>query len=425
MLSSRASSVAQNEFLNSKLAQTVSSKFDIDEKEDVEYVQSEVVEDKESVSSVEEAEYDEVEVEAEKENEFDSELNSALDVVRELAANHQESFVNSICDTFSYLNGREPTINDLSAIFARIKGQFAEEAREDESDYNQSDDDEEDSDYDEYDIDDNQQVLKDLYEDESDFDDSDYDPSDPQDVLQGKLDQNEDYSEDESVGNTEDEDEENADWVFGADEESILNADSFDAEYFEAIQCARNQALIDGEKILNIISEQFEQETGKEANDELLEEALDEFVESEYEESDDQEETQENKEEFLDEEAAEVFQSELESALAHVQELGRKQQEAFYESVVQIFAESNGYEPSLNEVYEIFDGIKEDFADEAREQFLSDLDEESEEESDEEIDDTEDSDYDPNDAEDIKQVADDLEEDYDETSEDEEVINID
>merc|ERR1712130_360741 len=231
----------------------------------------EVVEDKESVSSVEEAEYDEVEVEAEKENEFDSELNSALDVVRELAANHQESFVNSICDTFSYLNGREPTINDLSAIFARIKGQFAEEAREDESDYNQSDDDEEDSDYDEYDIDDNQQVLKDLYEDESDFDDSDYDPSDPQDVLQGKLDQNEDYSEDESVGNTEDEDE--------------VNADSFDAEYFEAIQCARNQALIDGEKILNIISEQFEQETGKEANDELLEEALDEFVESEYEES--------------------------------------------------------------------------------------------------------------------------------------------
>merc|ERR1712154_711164 len=201
----------------------------------------------------------------------------------------------------------------------------------------------------------------------------------------------------------EDEDEENADWIYGADEESILNADDFDSEYFEAIDCARKQAQIDGEKILSIISEQFEQETGDQATEEMLEQALDTFAESDIEESAESE-NDEEVEESEDSEKEEEFRSEYEAAIQNVKKLGTLHQEQLFEAVVEIFASSNGYEPSLNEVYEIFDGIKEDFADEAREQFLSDLDEESEEE--------------------IKEVQDDLEEDY-ESSEEEEVQNID
>merc|ERR1712154_298196 len=188
----------------------------------------------------------------------------ALQNVRKLGSYHQEEFVNSLCDTFEYLNGEEPTINDLAAIFGRIKEQFAEEAIEDDLECDLSDDDEEDSDY--------------------DPDDSDYDPSDPLDVEQAQIDQELDCEESESAQNTEDEDEENADWIYGADEESILNADDFDSEYFEAIDCARKQAQIDGEKILSIISEQFEQETGDQATEEMLEQALDTFAESDIEE---------------------------------------------------------------------------------------------------------------------------------------------
>merc|ERR1712241_707424 len=65
---------------------------------------------------------------------FNKEMALALEHVRKLALFQKESLVNSICDTFASFNGREASINDISAIFGRIKNELAEEAQEDAED---------------------------------------------------------------------------------------------------------------------------------------------------------------------------------------------------------------------------------------------------------------------------------------------------
>jgi len=374
----------------------------------------------------------------------------ALENVRNLALIHKEELVELICSDFVDVNGREPTINDLSAIFGRIRDEFAEEATEDYLEQNGEFEDSEDSDYDEFDIDDNQQVLNDLEEDyfeesegSEDSEDSDYDENDAEDLQQVQEDQDEDYfsSEDEEIANQqnqENEDEENANWVFGADEETIINSESFDNEYFAAIECARNQAVIDKEQLFETIKERYSEETGQDATNEMVQDAFYGFVESEYDESDESENEQQETVEIEQEDEAEneseneLFLNEMDLALQHVRKLAAKQQEEFVNTVCEIFGDSNGFEPSLPELYAIFDGVKEKFADEARGDFLEDLDEDSfdDEESEEESEDDKDSDYDPNDAEDIKQVADDLDEDYsedqsEESHEEQETLDID
>merc|ERR1712154_733070 len=192
-------------------------------------------------------------------------------------------------------------------------------------------------------------------------------------------------------------------------------------------------ALIDGEKILEAILERFEEETGDQPTKEIVTEAFDEFVESEVDESDDSENEQDEEVETEQESEidAEDFQSEMESALDNVRKLAAFQQEEFVNDICDFFGDVNGYEPTQNELVEIMAGIRADFADEAREEFLEKEDVvESEEDDDdeEESEDPEDSDYDPNDAEDIKQVQEDQDEDYsdsEESEESEDTQNID
>jgi len=79
--------------------------------------------------------------------EFTADFESALEHTREVAASHREDLVNSICDIFSQINGKEATVEDLSGIFGRIRQEFAEEAEE-EINENDSEDDSEDADSD-------------------------------------------------------------------------------------------------------------------------------------------------------------------------------------------------------------------------------------------------------------------------------------
>lgn len=191
---------------------------------------------------------------------YSSELDDALDHVRELASVHQSMFVNSICDTFAHMNGIEPSINDLVAVFNRIKSTFAEEAIEEELQQDESSDSEQedaDSDYDPNDIRDRQVLAADEVEDllseaaedsESEFEelsDSDYGVDD-EDLEQAQFDADEDIFDSEQSLALEYESGMDAE----LEEDEIINLESFDAEYFEAIRAAQIVAKMDAETIV-------------------------------------------------------------------------------------------------------------------------------------------------------------------------------
>merc|ERR1712154_749446 len=62
------------------------------------------------------------------------------------------------------------------------------------------------------------------------------------------------------------------------DEETIINSEGFDSEYFAAIQYARDIAKVDAENIWNKISEEYNDEMGEEAMSEMILEAFNEFT---------------------------------------------------------------------------------------------------------------------------------------------------
>merc|ERR1711997_1352699 len=80
--------------------------------------------------------------------EFEEELNLALENVRKLGQIHQKELVNKISDIYIEYNSDGPTINNLSSIFGRIKQQFADEAAQEFINRNEAQDDDQDSDYD-------------------------------------------------------------------------------------------------------------------------------------------------------------------------------------------------------------------------------------------------------------------------------------
>merc|ERR1719361_1252474 len=104
------------------------------------------------------------------EESFAVEMDEALANIRKLGKFHQAELVNSIVADFYDFNGIEPSVNDILAIFARIKSVFAVEAAEDEEDYQKELADAQDSDYDETNWQDEAQFLADLEEDFSHLD---------------------------------------------------------------------------------------------------------------------------------------------------------------------------------------------------------------------------------------------------------------
>merc|ERR1719495_3033913 len=72
-------------------------------------------------------------------DEFAAEFEAALQHTREVAVSHQEGLVNSICDIFAQINGKEPTVQDLSGIFGRVRDALAQEAEEQFVDIDEND----------------------------------------------------------------------------------------------------------------------------------------------------------------------------------------------------------------------------------------------------------------------------------------------
>merc|ERR1712190_448708 len=105
----------------------------------------------------------------------------------------------------------------------------------------------------------------------------------------------------------------------------------------------------------------------------------------------------------------------MDLALANVRKLASYHQEEFIVKISDLYSLYNGSAPTVDELADIFTGIKQEFADEAADEILEDVDAEiSEAESGDEEESDKDSDYDPKDAADIKQVEEDEEEDYSE-----------
>lgn len=363
---------------------------------------------------------------------YSQEMESALANVRKLALYHKESLVNSICDTFASYNGREASINDLSAIFSRIKSQLAKEATEDLAESDSYDEDE-DSDYDPNDVSDRVQVQQDLNEDfmvdsdsesddESDADDADYNPKNFEDLHQQTLDQEEDiYDSDEPLL---------LDDTFAEelDEEELIGSDTFDSEYFEAIKCAQSAAKLDAAKIIESITSDYADDFTEDKLADIISKTFKGIAESQIGEVEESEDEQEEEEESKDYEVeqeedaeygsdADEFQKEMDLALENVRKLASYHQQEFIVKISDLYNLYNGQEPSVNDLAAMFAGIKQEFADEAAEEILEEVDEDIE---DKENESDADSDYDPKDPADIKQVEEDQEEDYSEDEENDE-----
>merc|ERR1712154_710200 len=140
-------------------------------------------------------------------------------------------------------------------------------------------------------------------------------------------------------------------------EETIISSKDFDAEYFEAIQCVVNAAKLEKERIYAKISKKYEKEFG----DEVIEKAFEELEQESAVES-------------------EEYRIEMEYALNSVRRLAAKHKESFVDSVCDAFKSLNGSEPSVSELSAVFKAIRMEFAEEAREEYLSDIAEEEEEE---------------------------------------------
>lgn len=375
---------------------------------------------------------------------YSQEMESALANVRKLASIHQEQLANSFLDTFASYNGREASLNDLSAIFGRIEVQLAEEAADDLSELDDSpyDDEEGDADFDEYNVSDRVQVEKDLDEDylpvyddlddsvssSDDLDDGDYDPKNFEDLHQGQKDLEEDMFDSEEPLLIDDTFREEV------DEDDIIDGINFDTQYFEAIEVAQSLGHRDAEKIVDSIMSEYSAEYGAEALEDIISKSFSHLAsyeldgdDTEEEETEDdgveqEEEEEESKaSELVSDSGAEeqayvdpdTFSSEMDLALANVRKLASFQQEEFIVKISDLYSLYNGSEPSVYDLADIFSGIKQEFADEAAEEILSELDADiasAEEQKDDGGD--SDSDYDPKDESDLKQVEADEAEDY-------------
>ena len=341
-----------------------------DEEEEV--ISDEIEEEEEDVTESEcaslESEHDYLD------ESLSAEMQLALEHVRKLALFQQEELVNNICDTYSSFNGSEPTINDLVAIFGRVQKSLADEAAEDESEADDEEyDDEADSDYSPDDGVDNLQVLKDLQEDFDDEEsesgsedaaDSDYDPNDAEDIGQALKDKEDDQLDSADDVSMESVESEKIDYA----EDKIINSESFDDEYFAAIECVRNSAKSDKAEILKKIKEEYQDVFGEDATNEIILEAFQQFVgsgdeEAEYESEEEEEEQG-------------VDPKDMELALENVRRLAKQHQSKFVENIATTFEIINGFEPSQDELASIFEAIREEFADETRAEFLDKLDEE-------------------------------------------------
>merc|ERR1712019_323028 len=152
-------------------------------------------------------------------------------------------------------------------------------------------------------------------------------------------------------------------------------------------------AKLEKEKVYAKISKKYQEEFG----DEVIEQAFEQFVdfafENEEEEQQAEEEEAAKEEEYEDESEDEPdvtsteYRKQMDAALDSVRSLASSHKEAFVDEICGAFSELNGAEPSVSELSSLFGAIKAEFAEEARKEFLSDIEEsaDDEEEEDEDV----------------------------------------
>merc|ERR1712087_331981 len=223
-----------------------------------------------------------------------------------------------------------------------------------------------------------QDINENDYLSSSDADDSDYDETNAEDAEQVEADLAEDGFDDVSEEEEEVETEEKEEQI-SYDEEAIISSKDFDAEYFEAIQCVVNAAKLEKERIYAKISKKYQSEFG----DEVIEKAFEQFVDFEFEQEAENEDDDDAVYDELEDEAdvdSEEYRKEMDCALDNVRKLAAKHKEAFVNEVCRAFKDLNGSEPSVSELSSIFSAIRAEFAEEARKEFLDDIESEEEEE---------------------------------------------
>jgi len=328
-----------------------------------------------------------------------AEMESALEHVRSLGRRHRSQLEKRFSDLFSDVNGVEPTDEDMSGIFARVRELFAEETRDEFLDIHDQDELEGDSDY---------EPSADQFTFEY-FKDIEDDVADSEEDIRREL---SDLRDDSLLSESEDDE-----WVeVSLDEtESTFDEAHFASEMDFALKHVRDLASVHQGEFVNSICDILTKANGSEPSLEELSAVFseiprafaheanhhsiayeinfnaDEDEDADYDPSDD---SQDYAQDQIDQEVFDKIeqtddQSEMEFALEHVQNLARLHQNAFVNQICDIFAAENGKEASTAELYEMFGAIKQGFADEAAEEAeesVSACDDESEDESDAESD---------------------------------------
>jgi hypothetical protein len=171
------------------------------------------------------------------------------------------------------------------------------------------------------------------------------------------------------------------------DEEAIINSGEFQKEFASALENVRCIAKRDREAILEKIREE---------NNEIDEETLDEQIAAAFE-TFAIEESELSVSELSEYDSCDerVLEDTYLEAIENIRELGEYHQEIFANEICDTFLNVNGREATVLELRNIFGKIRQNFADEAREEFMELNDNES---------DNSDSDYDENDETDLEQV---------------------
>ena len=281
--------------------------------------------------------------------------------------------------------GREPTEQELEDMVNATLSMFVGAIQE-----------EQDEDYE-------QDIYQDEEEDEGD---GEYDPNDDQ--HQAMNDEILDIPNDEELKNEKEdieealnEEAEELKDVLDEDEEKLINSEHFENELISAIEMVQNIAKFDKEKILSMTKELYQNETGLQPTNQMMNDALKLFTmdQAHVDDNDDDDNNVDCDNDNIDDDE---FKKEMEMALENVRKLGSAHQKEFVNQICKTYTELNGVEPTQEQISGIFGRIKEKLADEAREQFLED----NNDDIDDNEDDKNDDDYIPN-EQDIKQVEDD------------------
>merc|ERR1719378_1186938 len=137
--------------------------------------------------------------------------------------------------------------------------------------------------------------------------------------------------------------------------------ESFAKEFESAIEHVSEIAKAHREEMIESVITQLE-EDGLEVSDNAVSQAMKTFAVEDMEVVDGSTTGSEEEEEEMDESA---FNKEMAEALDAVRELAQMHQPEFVDKICDLYEELNDEEPTTAELYNLFEGIKNQFAEEA------------------------------------------------------------